>query len=144
MVAASIADPYDLHRFVDAQNAVYDNVREELRQGRKRSHWMWFVFPQIRGLGMSEMSQRFAISCLGEAEAYLAHPILGARLRECTELVVQASGRAIEAILGHVDSLKFRSSMTLFAHITTAEDVFARALETFFAGEPDPLTLRQL
>jgi len=136
-------DPYDLQRFIDAQDPVYDEVSAELREGRKRSHWMWFVFPQIEGLGSSPMSRRFAISSLAEAEAYLEHPILGARLRECTELV-KRSDRKIEAILGQVDSLKFRSSMTLFAQITDADDVFAEALTQFFDGEPDPLTLRQL
>jgi len=136
-------DPYDLQRFIDAQDPVYDEVSAELREGRKRSHWMWFVFPQIEGLGSSPMSRRFAISSLAEAEAYLEHPILGARLRECTELV-KRSDRKIEAILGQVDSLKFRSSMTLFAQITNADDVFAQALTQFFDGEPDPLTLRQL
>jgi len=135
-------DPYDLQRFIDAQDPVYDEVSAELREGRKRSHWMWFVFPQIEGLGSSPMSRRFAISSLAEAEAYLEHPILGARLRECTELV-KRSDRKIEAILGQVDSLKFRSSMTLFAQITNADDVFAQALTQFFDGEPDPLTLRQ-
>jgi len=136
-------DPYDLQRFIDAQDPVYDEVSAELREGRKRSHWMWFVFPQIEGLGSSPMSRRFAISSLAEAEAYLEHPILGARLRECTEFV-KRSDRKIEAILGQVDSLKFRSSMTLFAQITNADDVFAEALTQFFDGEPDPLTLRQL
>lgn len=137
-------DPYDLQRFVNAQEPVYDEIVEELRQGRKRSHWMWFIFPQIRGLGASEMSKRFAISSLAEAEAYLTHPLLGARLRECTELVMQHSDRSIEAILGPVDSLKFRSSMTLYAQITTADDVFATALEMIYGGEADALTLRQL
>ena len=136
-------DPYDLQRFVDAQDPVYDAVYAELRGGRKRSHWMWFVFPQIQGLGSSPMSLRFAISSLAEAEAYLKHPILGARLRECTELIMR-SDRKIDAILGQVDSLKFRSSMTLFAQITNADDVFARALARFYNGEPDALTLRQL
>lgn len=137
-------DPYGLQRFVNAQEPVYDEIVEELRQGRKRSHWMWFIFPQIRGLGASAMSKRFAISSLAEAEAYLTHPLLGARLRECTELVMQHSDRSIEAILGPVDSLKFRSSMTLYAQITTADDVFATALEMIYGGEADALTLRQL
>jgi len=105
---------------------------------------MWFVFPQIKGLGSSEMSKRFAISSIAEAKAYLNHPVLGARLRECTELVMQVSDRPVEAILGSIDSLKFRSSMTLFAQITKAGDVFAGALERFFGGQPDELTLRQL
>jgi uncharacterized protein (DUF1810 family) len=137
-------DPYDLQRFVEAQEPVYHEVLAELRDGRKRSHWMWFVFPQISGLGASTMSRRFAISSIAEAEAYLNHPVLGHRLRECTTLVMQTADRTVEAIFGHVDSLKFRSSLTLFAHVTKADDLFAKALEKFFGGEPDEMTLRQL
>ena len=108
-------DPYNLQRFVEAQNPVIDQVRGELRAGCKRSHWMWFVFPQISGLGASPMAKRYAIASLAEAKAYLQHPVLGARLRECTQLVTETEGRTIEEIFGHPDDLKFRSSITLFA-----------------------------
>lgn len=140
----TLDDQYDLQRFVAAQEPIYEEIRAELRDGRKRSHWMWFVFPQIKGLGASPMSRRFAISSVAEAEAYLNHPVLGPRLRECTELVVHVPDRTIEAIFGEIDSLKFRSSMTLFAHVTKVDDVFTKALRKYFGGERDPLTLRQL
>src|SRR5262245_56572352 len=112
-----MSDPYNLQRFVEAQDAVYNQVCSELRNGRKTSHWMWFVFPQIEGLGHSPMARKFAISALQEARAYLDHPILGLRLRECTRLLNSINGVAIEEILGYPDDLKFRSSMTLFAHV---------------------------
>ena len=108
-------DPYDLRRFVDAQQAVYETVCRELRQGRKQSHWMWFIFPQIKGLGHSAMAQKFAISSREEAKAYLAHPILGPRLRECSRIVADLEGKSVEDIFGYPDDMKFRSSMTLFA-----------------------------
>ena len=108
-------DPYDLRRFVDAQRAVYETVYRELCQGRKQSHWMWFIFPQIQGLGHSATAQKFAISSREEAEAYLAHPILGPRLRECTRIVADLEGKSVEDIFGYPDDMKFRSSMTLFA-----------------------------
>src|SRR2546425_8541472 len=111
-------DPYNLQRFVDAQEPFYEEVCRELREGYKRSHWMWFIFPQIKGLGHSPMANKFAISSLQEAEAYLNHPILGPRLRECSRLVTLLEGRSIDQIFGSTDSLKFRSSMTLFAHAT--------------------------
>src|SRR6188472_207148 len=111
-------DPYDLQRFVDAQNPVYHRVCSELRDGRKRTHWLWFVFPQLAGLGSSQPARKFAISSLAEATAYLAHPILGPRLVECTVLVNELEDRSIEQIFGYPDDLKFRSSMTLFAHAT--------------------------
>src|ERR1700756_83260 len=110
-----MSDPYDLQRFVDAQNPVYDKVCSELRDGRKKSHWMWFVFPQIAGLGSSPLARRYAISSLAEAAAYHAHPILGPRLTECTSLVNRVEGRPVEQIFGYPDDLKFCSSMTLFA-----------------------------
>lgn len=116
----------------------------ELRAGHKGSHWMWFVFPQIQGLGHSPTAQRFAISSLAEAEAYLRHPVLGPRLRECTQLVSAVEGRSIEEIFGHPDYLKFRSSMTLFAHATDEDQVFSDALRKYFGGEYDPLTLERL
>ncbi|HJU71635.1 MAG TPA: DUF1810 domain-containing protein [Paucimonas sp.] len=137
-------DPYHLQRFVDAQQPVYRTVCAELSSGRKRSHWMWFIFPQIKGLGSSDMARRFAISSLEEAKAYLAHPILGARLRECSRLVAEADNRAIESIFGYPDYLKFHSSMTLFARAAADREVFVECLQKYFGGEPDPLTLVRL
>ena len=138
-------DPHNLQRFVGAQSSVYAQVCSELRDGRKRTHWMWFIFPQIEGLGYSELARRFAISSLQEAQAYLAHPILGPRLRECTRLVNQAGGRSIEQIFGSPDDLKFHSSMTLFARAATDdEQVFDEALRKYFGGQPDPATLERL
>jgi uncharacterized protein (DUF1810 family) len=137
-------DLYDLQRFVDAQNLVFDQVLRELRDGRKQSHWMWFVFPQIHGLGHSPMAEKYAISSRAEAEAYLGHPILGPRLRQCSLLVTQVEGRSIEKILGYPDNMKFRSSMTLFAHATTDNQVFTDALRKYFAGTFDPLTLERI
>lgn len=133
-----------LERFVQAQEPVIERVLAELRAGRKTSHWMWFVFPQIRGLGHSPMAQHFAIASRAEAEAYLSDPILGPRLRECTRLVNEIEGRDIEEIFGYPDHLKFRSSMTLFAHVTTDNKVFVDALSKYFGGEGDPLTLDRL
>ncbi len=138
------ADPHDLRRFVEAQDPVYDQVCSELRQGSKRSHWIWFIFPQIEGLGLSQTSREFAISSLEEAAAYLWHTVLGPRLLECTELVTQVSGQTIQQILGPPDDLKFRSSMTLFAHATTENQVFENALQKFFAGQYGRLTLDRL
>jgi uncharacterized protein (DUF1810 family) len=137
------ADPFDLRRFVDAQNPVIDVVLSELRAGRKRSHWMWFVFPQIEGLGFSSMAQRYAIRSRAEAEAYLAHPVLGDRLRECVRLVV-AVGRPIAEIFGHPDDWKFRSCVTLFAAAAPDEAVFSEALDACCGGKPDPSTLERL
>ncbi len=137
-------DCFDLRRFVDAQDPVYERVCGELRRGRKQSHWMWFVFPQLKGLGFSGMAQKFGIASRAEAEAYLAHPVLGPRLIECTELVNAVEGRSIEHIFGDVDAMKFRSSITLFAQMSKAPGVFEAALEKYFGGEPDPLTLDRL
>lgn len=134
----------DLQRFVDAQNPVFDQVCTELGQGQKRGHWMWFIFPQLAGLGHSDMAIRFAIASRQEAEAYLAHPILGPRLRQCAQLVLDVEGRTIQQILGYPDDLKFRSSMTLFAHSTADNRIFQDALEKYFGGKPDPLTLDRL
>ena len=139
-----MSDPNDLQRFVDAQNPVYDKVRAELREGRKRSHWMWFIFPQIMGLGSSPLARRFAISSLSEATAFLEHPILGPRLAECTRLLNRVEGHPIEQIFGSPDDLKFRSSMTLFAHATPDNRVFLDALQKYFKGEFDPATLSRL
>ena len=123
---------------------MYDAVLGELRAGRKRSHWMWFIFPQIAGLGHSMMAQRFAISSLDEAVAYVLHPILGPRLRECARLVAGIERRSIDAIFGGPDDLKFRSSMTLFARAAPEEPIFEECLRRFFAGAPDPQTLDRL
>ena len=121
-----------------------DRVLGELRAGRKTSHWMWFVFPQIQGLGRSSMARQFAIASRAEAEAYLRHPLLGARLRECTRLVTAVEGRDIGEIFGSPDDLKFRSCMTLFAHATTDNRIFLDALARYFGGAEDPLTLERL
>ena len=133
----------DLQRFVDAQNKVIDRVRAELKAGAKASHWMWFVFPQIKSLGHSETARRYAIRSLEEARAYYAHPVLGPRLKECTRLVLAAKGKAIGDIFGFPDDLKFRSSMTLFAH-ATPEPLFRQALANYFAGEEDTETVKRL
>src|ERR1700730_2146506 len=130
-------DPYNLQRFVDAQNPVYDKVCSELRDRRKKSHWMWFIFPQVEGLGSSEMARTYAMSSL-------ADPGLGSRLTECTRLVNLVEGRPIEQILGFPDDLKFRSSMTLFVHATPDNRVFIDALQKYFGGEFDPATLARL
>ena len=137
-------DPYNLRRFVDAQNPDYERVRSELQQGDKRGHWMWFIFPQIEGLGHSPMARTFAISSLEEANAYLQHPILGPRLIECTKLVYEAEGRTIHQIFGFPDDLKFRSCMTLFAHARPAHSAFQDALRKYFSAQYDQLTLERL
>jgi uncharacterized protein (DUF1810 family) len=139
-----MSDPYNLQRFVDAQRSAYETVCAELRAGRKHSHWMWFIFPQIEGLGSSEMAHRFAISSLEEAKAYLEHPVLGARLRECSRLVADVDGRSVEQIFGYPDDMKFRSSMTLFGRATPDNDVFLECLRKYFEGEADPSTLARL
>jgi len=139
-----MADPFDLQRFVDAQEPVYEQVRAELRAGRKQSHWMWFIFPQIAGLGMSPMSVFYALSSLDEAKAYLAHPVLGRRLRECASLALKAEGRTARQVFGPVDELKFRSSMTLFMKAAPGEPLFVQCVEKFFGGEPDPATLARI
>jgi len=139
-------DPHELDRFVVAQAPVWAEVRAELAAGRKRSHWMWFVFPQLRGLGHSAMAERYGIASAAEAAAYLAHPLLGARLVECTRLMLAApEGKTALAILGTPDDLKFRSSMTLFAAVATAPDTpFAAALARYFGGVGDALTVALL
>jgi uncharacterized protein (DUF1810 family) len=137
LLSRSQSDPYDLQRFVDAQGRVYDTVVAELRGGRKRTHWMWFVFPQLRGLGSSPTAIRFAISSIDEARAYLDHELLGARLRECTGLVTRIDGRTAEEIFGWPDDMKLRSSMTLFAVAAPDEPVFREVLDHYFGGEPD-------
>ena len=137
-------DTFDLDRFVQAQAPVYDRVVAELHAGRKRTHWMWFVFPQLAGLGFSAMAQRYAIGSLGEAQAYLAHPVLGPRLRECSGLVLAARERDIHRIFGSPDDLKFRSCMTLFQRAAPGEPVFGHCLDRFFGGAPDPQTIALL
>ncbi|MEO3473794.1 DUF1810 domain-containing protein [Roseomonas sp. CAU 1739] len=137
-------DPFDLERFMQAQAPVMAAVRDELRAGRKRTHWMWFVFPQLRALGHSAMAQRYGIASLAEAQAYLAHPVLGPRLVECTSLVCAVRGRTIFQILGSPDDMKFRSCMTLFAAADPAATQFTQALQIFCAGSPDPQTLALL
>lgn len=141
----SIADdPHDLRRFVDAQNPVYAQVCAELRRGWKTTHWMWFVFPQIAGLGHSPRARTYAISSFEEARAYLNHPILGPRLLECTRLVNSVQGRSVHEIFGSPDDLKFRSCMTLFAKAAPGETAFRDALDTYFNGEADPRTVERL
>ena len=137
-------DPYNLQRFVDAQERVFPGVLSELQEGRKRGHWMWFVFPQIRGLGRTGMSWDFAISSRAEAEAYLDHPVLGSRLRACCRLLLLVEGRSARQILGTPDDLKFRSSMTLFAGVAPDNDVFEKALQKYFAGTRCQATLEFL
>jgi uncharacterized protein (DUF1810 family) len=139
-----MADPYNLHRFVEAQEPVYRQVCAELRRGRKTSHWMWFVFPQVQGLGRSPMAQKFGIASLAEARAYLDHPILGPRLRECTQLVVNVEGRTALEIFGRPDDMKFRSSMTLFSLAAPEDALFKSALTKYFPAGPDPETLAGL
>jgi uncharacterized protein (DUF1810 family) len=137
-----MADPHALERFVVAQDhgGTFKAATEELRAGRKRSHWMWFVFPQIAGLGQSPMSRTYAISSLEEARAYLAHPVLGARLLECAEIVANHEGRTAQEIFGGIDAMKLRSSMTLFAHADPANPLFGRVLDAYFGGVPDEAT----
>lgn len=135
---------FDLERFVDAQARIYEQALEELRAGRKESHWMWFVFPQLAGLGRSRMAQFYGIKGGSEARAYLTHPLLGMRLRECTRAVTAKGNRSAEEIFGSVDALKFRSSMTLFEAVSDDPEPFARAIQRFYGGERDAATLRLL
>lgn len=148
---SSVPDPYNLQRFVDAQSAVYGEVTSELRDGRKRTHWMWFVFPQLTGLGRTVTAERFGISSLAEAQAYLGHPVLGLRLRECAGLLRAYPGqRPITVILGHTDALKLRSSMTLFIAAGSAagsaadRQLFQAVLDRYYGGDPDERTLTML
>jgi uncharacterized protein (DUF1810 family) len=137
-------DPYNLQRFIDAQQSVFDSVIAELKHGRKRGHWIWFIFPQLKGLGHSANSEFFGIACLQEAAAYLQHPVLGPRLIECTQLINAVERHSAEDIFGEIDALKFRSSMTLFAKATPDNQAFLDALTKYFAGEFDPLTIAHL
>ena len=138
------ADPFDLRRFVEAQQAVYGQVMAELKAGQKRSHWMWFMFPQLAGLGYSAMAQRYAIASLAMATAYLEHPVLGPRLRACTGLVNRTAGRSAHEIFGSPDDLKFHSSMTLFARASPDNTEFQTALRRYFGGQSDAATLARL
>ena len=136
-------EPFDLQRFVDAQGSCYSKALAELRDGRKRSHWMWFVFPQVTGLGKSSMASRYAISGEAEARAYLTHPILGARLEDCCRAILALPGNSPEAVFGRTDALKLRSSATLFAK-ASGELVFDEVLLKYFAGRPDRATIKIL
>ena len=137
-------DPFDLHRFLDAQSDDYDRALSELLRGQKVSHWMWYIFPQLDGLGMSLISRKYSIKSLDEAKAYLAHPILGARLVKCTEAVLHTRGKSVSAIFGYPDDLKFHSSATLFAYVSPSDSVFHRALAQCFDGKRDSQTMRLL
>jgi uncharacterized protein (DUF1810 family) len=137
-------DPYNLGRFLDAQESVYEQVRSELRNGRKLTHWMWFIFPQIKGLGRSFTAEHYGISSKAEAEEYLRHRTLGPRLRECTQLVIDVQGRTLHDVFGYPDDLKFCSSMTLFAHATPDNALFLEALQKYCSGSFDPLTMQLL
>jgi uncharacterized protein (DUF1810 family) len=137
-------DPYNLRRFLDAQRDVYEQAERELRVGRKESHWMWFIFPQIKGLGRSAMAQKYAISSVAEAKAYLDHPLLGPRLRACTQLVTNVTGLSIEEIFGYPDFRKFQSSMTLFEQATDDNQVFKDALQKYYRAEHDRQTIVRL
>ena len=137
-------NPYDLQRFVLAQDRVYENVLSELQAGSKKSHWMWFIFPQIKGLGHSDLARKFSIASLDEARAYMRHPVLAARLRECSRLVAETTVKSAEDIFGYPDYMKFHSSMTLFAHAAEDDRVFHDCLRKYFGGNEDLLTLAQM
>lgn len=138
---AHLGGTHNLRRFVEAQNPVIADVKQELRSGRKRTHWMWYIFPQMEGLGSSRKAQQYGIASREEAEAYLAHPILGPRLRECTEIVNNLENHSANDIFGSPDDLKFRSSMTLFGTVADDPTLFQAALDLYYNGEPDPKTL---
>jgi len=140
----STSDPFDLNRFLKAQDDDYNRALSELTNGRKRTHWMWFIFPQIDGLAFSSMSQFYAIKSVDEAKAYLAHPVLGSRILECAEAVVAVNGKSITEIMGSPDDLKLRSCATLFAEVSESGSVFERILEKYYHGERDERTLDQL
>lgn len=136
------SDPYDLSRFMEAQQSSYATALSEIRRGQKRSHWMWFIFPQYIGLGISSTSQRYAVKSVAEAEAYLNHPVLGQRLKECAEALLLIEGRSAQQIFGYPDDLKLKSCATLFAQVSPSGSVFKRVLAKYFQGEQDPQTLR--
>lgn len=143
-VMETATDPYDLDRFLQAQQGDYEQALGEIRNGRKRSHWMWYVFPQYAGLGFSATSRRYAIRSQAEAEAYLRHPVLGVRLAECAEAALGIRERSAAEVFGSPDDMKLRSSATLFAAVSPPGSLFQRLLETYFAGEPDQRTLQLL
>jgi uncharacterized protein (DUF1810 family) len=144
MDALNCMDPFDLQRFVDAQHGVYESALGEITQGQKRTHWMWFIFPQIDGLGSSPAARHYAIKSREEAEAYLRHPVLGPRLAACAEAALAVDGRSAREMFGSPDDLKLRSSATLFAAIAPGGSVFERVIEKYFNGQPDPKTLELL
>jgi uncharacterized protein (DUF1810 family) len=137
-------DPYSLDRFVQAQKTDYEQALSEITSGRKRTHWMWYIFPQLEGLGNSWNAIHYSISGIGEAEAYLAHPVLGPRLVKCAEAALHHKGQTASAIFGYPDDLKFRSSATLFASVSPPGSIFHQILDAFFQGQPDETTLRRL
>lgn len=139
-----MTDPYNLNRFVEAQEGVYSGVIAELMLGRKTGHWIWFIFPQLAGLGHSPISQRYSLASIQEARAYNAHPVLGPRLAECTNLVLATKERSVEQIFGQLDALKFRSCMTLFSVADPENEIFQKAVDRCFEGQPDTLTLKAL
>ena len=139
-----MADPYDLQRFVRAQEQDYEEALSEIRSGRKRTHWMWYIFPQFDGLGMSPTSKQYSVKSLAEARAFLAHPLLGPRVRECAEAAVRVDGRSASEIFGYPDDMKLRSCATLFAAVSPTGSVFHRLIDKYFHGEPDAETLRLL
>ena len=143
-MVTGLDDRFDLNRFVQAQEEVYPRALAELKLGRKRSHWMWFIFPQIEGLGYSSTANFYAIKSKDEAKAYLDHPLLGKRLRECAEALLKIEGKSAAEIFGYPDDLKLRSSMTLFASASAADSVFSRVLAQYFGGEPGQRTLELL
>lgn len=138
------SDPYDLKRFIDAQEGVYETTLAELRAGQKRSHWMWFIFPQVDGLGLSETSKFFAIKGIEEARQFLADPVLGSRLMECTRVLLGIEGRSVLQIFGSPDDLKLKSSMTLFASVSSGNSLFQQVLDKYYHGEKDSRTLEIL
>ncbi len=139
-----MAEPYNLQRFIDAQDTVYADVLNELTHGQKRSHWMWFIFPQLKGLGRTDTARHFGIASVQEAQAYLDHAVLGPRLLECARLALQIEGRSAHQIFSSPDDLKFRSCLSLFAVAAPEDKLFQDALDKFYAGEPDPLTTAAL
>ena len=143
-LTSNTSDLYDLHRFVQAQANAYERALSEVRQGRKRSHWMWYIFPQCDGLGFSQTSKRYAIKSVAEAQAYLSHPVLGPRLLECVEAALSVEGRSAYEIFGTPDDMKLQSCATLFAYVSPGGSVFDRLLDKFFQGEHDQKTLRLL
>lgn len=134
-------DPFDLERFISAQEGIYSQVLAEIKRGQKRSHWMWYIFPQIEGLGFSPISKHYAVKSLAEARQYLEHPVLGSRLLECAQALLEVKGRSADEIFGYPDELKLRSCMTLFAQVASPRSEFEQVLDLYYAGQPDQQTL---